>query len=129
MPLFSKKDGVLICADALLLPGGLPIYDDAEEAVTSIKKLQALAGVKFLLSSWDEPVSGEVIGQKMDQSIGYFKTLHEAISEIEDAKNLAPLALCKMVVTKLGLPPAAVNPLVAKSFQSNVANLDQDIFH
>jgi len=30
------------------------------------------------------------------------------------------MELCKIVVEKIGLPLAAVNPLVAKSFQSNL---------
>ena len=36
-----------------------------------------------------------------------------------------PMELCRRVVVELGLPPMAVNPLVAKSLESNLKYLDQ----
>jgi len=36
-------------------------------------------------------------------------------------KKREPMELCKQVVDSLGLPPAAINPLVAKGFSSSLA--------
>ncbi len=127
--LLFENEGVLICGDCLLLPGSLPIYENVVTAVASIKRLQQIVGVRFLLSSWDEPAIDSGIMAKMNQSINYFKIIHKTISEIDEVKTLDPMSLCKQVINKMGLPSVAVNPLVAKSFQSNVKVLDKDIFN
>ena len=58
----------------------------------------------------------------MDDSIAYLKRIHAAvISHSTDAKNMDAMALCQKVVRELGLPPFAVNPLVAKAFASSLA--------
>lgn len=125
--LFVKNEYALICGDSLLLPGSLPIYDNASQAVISILKLKKIEGVNTLLSSWSEVVTDEGVTAKMDKSIGYFKALHKIITGIPNANNLQPMDLCKQVIEKMGLPPVAVNPLVAKSFQSNICNKDNSV--
>lgn len=125
--LHFKNKAVLICADCLLLPGNLPIYEDAESTIKSIAKLMKIDNVEWLLSSWDEPCNGNQIAIKFNQSIGYMKTIHKHIAEIENVKDYPPLELCKKVIEKMKLPPVAVNPLAAKAFQSNVRNIDSDI--
>jgi len=126
--LLIKEEKVLICADSLLLPGSLPIYEDAVETINSINKLRRIENINWLLSSWDDPSSEEQIPVKFDQSINYLKTIHNQIKEIKNAKELIPLELCKKVIANMGLPPVAVNPLVAKAFQSNIRNLDNVVF-
>lgn len=121
--LFFEDEGVLMCGDCLLLPGNLPIYENAVQAVSSINKLRQIDNVKILLSSWDEPVLGDEIAEKMDQSISYFKSIHKVIAKIENISMLTPMELCKQVIEKMGLTPLAVNPLVAKSLLSNIAIL------
>lgn len=127
--LLFEDAGILICGDALLLPGSLPIYDDVVESVNSIKKLQNLDNLKILLSSWDDPCKDSQVTEKINKSINYFKALHKTISEIENVKALEPMELCNQVINKMKLPPVAVNSLVAKSFQSNVMALDNDILN
>lgn len=125
--LFVKNENTLLCGDSLLLPGSLPIYDNALQAVLSILKLKKLESVNTLLSSWSEPVTGEGVILEMDKSIGYFKALHKTITGIPNANNLQPMDLCKQVIEKMGLPSVAINPLVAKSFQSNINNEDNSV--
>ena len=105
---------------SILLPGELPIYENFDDTISSIKKLQQIKDVKVLLSSWDEPVFDSEIQKKMEKSIDYLITIHKAIRDVENAESCSPMDLCKTVVEKLGLPAAAINPLVAKSFQSNI---------
>ncbi len=118
--LLFKDEGVLISGDTLLLPGSLPIYDNFVDTVASIENLRKIAGIKVLLSSWDEPCYGGKIYQVMENSIKYLNDIHNAISQIPDAKKLEPLELCRVVVEQLGLPPFTVNPLVARSFQATL---------
>ena len=46
-------------------------------------------------------------------------TIHKTIKNVDKAEDCSPIELCKIVVKKLNLSPAAINTLVAKSFQSN----------
>jgi hydroxyacylglutathione hydrolase len=118
--LFEQSEGILFCGDSILLPGELPIYENFEDTIASIKKLQKIHDARILLSSWDEPVYSNSILEKLDESIKYLFLIHETIKEINNENKYQPLELCKRVVEKMGLPTAALNPLVAKSFQSNV---------
>lgn len=124
LSLLIENEGALICADCLLLPGALPIYEDALDTLQSINKLKEIKNVKWLLSSWDDPSSSDHIALKFSQSIGYIKAIHKHISGIENAKGYPPLELCKKVIEKMKLPPVAINPLVARAFQSNIRNMD-----
>ncbi|MBN2011783.1 MBL fold metallo-hydrolase [candidate division KSB1 bacterium] len=118
--MYLPSEHVLFCGDAILLPGSLPIYDDMATAVSSLEKLQRIDGIQHLLSSWDDPCDGAAMTEKIQQSIGYFRKIHQVVSGVENAKTLAPMELCERVIPQMGLPPVAVNPLVARSFQSNL---------
>jgi glyoxylase-like metal-dependent hydrolase (beta-lactamase superfamily II) len=119
--LFFESEKTLITADAIPLPGDLPIYEDIVACMDSIKKLNSLEGVETLLSSWEPPVQGqEKIKKRIAQGAFYLQRIHSAVLE---AKNLSQdiMEICKQVVGTLGLPPIAVNPLVAKAFASSLA--------
>lgn len=118
--LFINNERVLFSGDSILLPGELPIYENFGDTISSIKRLKQIKDVKVLLSSWDEPVFDSDIQRKMEQSINYLITIHKVIRDIENAQSFSPMDLCKTVVEKMRLPAAAINQLVAKSFQSNI---------
>jgi hydroxyacylglutathione hydrolase len=120
--IFVQNERVLFSGDSILLPGELPIYENFNDTISSIKKLKKIKEVKVVLSSWDEPVFDSGIQKKMDQSIDYLIAIQKAVKDIKNAENYFPMDLCKIVVEKMGLPAAAVNPLVAKSFQSNLTS-------
>ena len=122
--LLIENEGVLFSGDSILLPGELPIYENFEETVSSVNKLKKIKTLKVLLSSWDAPAYDSYIIEKMDQSINYLLKIHKIIKGINKANEYQPLELCRIVVEKLGLPQAAINQLVAKSFQSNLKFLD-----
>jgi len=126
--LVLEQDNVLISADSILLPDSFPIYEDAVASLTSLQKLQALENLEWLLASWDEPRKGNKIAERMEQGMNYLKTIHGYIQEIDAPHNLSPMDLCNQLVRRMGLPPAAVNPLVARSFQSHINNLNHPIF-
>jgi hydroxyacylglutathione hydrolase len=118
--LYIKNEKVLFSGDSILLPGELPIYENFNDTISSIKRLKQIKDLKVLLSSWDEPVFDSDIQKKMDQSIGYLLNIHKTIKNISKADSYPPIDLCKAVVEKMGLPDSIINPLVAKSFQSNL---------
>ena len=121
--LLFEEEKSLFTADALAFPGDLPIYEDISSCITSITTLQKIENIENLFSSWEPPIQGkEKISERMDKSIAYLKRIHTAVinnSSNEKQQNI--MELCKKVVSELGLPPFAANPLVAKAFASSLA--------
>ncbi len=77
----------------------------------------------MLLSSWEDPLKGTaVIQQRMSQSLEHLLRIHATVCEISAGQDVNALQLCKQVVQKLGLPPGAVNPLVARGFVSSLTH-------
>ena len=110
----------LFSGDSIFIPGNMQVYEDAFTAAGSIKRLKSITGLKFLLSSWDETRRESEIYNVMDAGLEYLQKIHDIVTETVNKTDKDPMELCKGVVSALGLPQAAVNPLVAKSFQSNL---------
>lgn len=112
-------DAVLLPGDAVLLPGDLPIFDDIVVCAASLRKLQALEGVEYMLSSWEAPVIGRAaVRTRMDNGLEWLGRVHAAVHAADAGRPADAMELCRKVVAALGLPPAAANPLVARSLVS-----------
>lgn len=123
--LLFENEKAIITGDALPLPNDLPIYEDIGATVNSIKILKKVKNINTLLSSWEAPIHGyEQIEKRIDDSVLYLRRIHEAVFKAihESKKDL--MALCRHVVSEMGLPPAAANPLVARSFASNLMAIE-----
>lgn len=118
--------GILFSGDALPLPGDLPIYDDVLASVRSIKRLLQIPGLEHLLSAWDEPKTGTAESQgAMRASLDYLQTIHNLVRDFHGrSAKPEPMVLCQQVTGRLGLPPLAANPLVARSLVSHLKALD-----
>ncbi len=128
--IFLEEEGILITGDAIPLKGDLPIYDDIETSVDSIKKLRDIEGIKTLLASWDDPREGDEAYNVMDESLDYLQRIHESVIKINKNKQSSePMDFCKIVLKDLGMPEMAANPIVAMSFQANLKVIEnQDLF-
>jgi glyoxylase-like metal-dependent hydrolase (beta-lactamase superfamily II) len=116
LSLHLPGERVLICGDALPLPGDLPIFTDWAASVASLARLRGVPGVEVLLSSWDRPRAGAEVDSVLADGVAWLDRLKNLVGAATGQANATdPLALCRTLVAKLGLPPAAVNPLVAKS--------------
>jgi len=126
--LYLETEGALVTADALPLPGDLPLYDDIGESVASIKKLQRLPNIDVVFSSWEDPIQGSArIQDRMRESLQLLRTIHETVcANIEEEQN--DLQLCEKVVKELSLPPFAVNPVMAKALASSRKYCNRDLF-
>jgi glyoxylase-like metal-dependent hydrolase (beta-lactamase superfamily II) len=123
--LFLEQEGVLFTGDAIPQPGNMPMYDDVLESARSIRRLMGLQGVRFLLSSWDEPREGQDALKAMNEGIGFLREVHRAVRDVATGtRNADPMELCRRAVELLGLPTFAANALVARSLQSHLKVLD-----
>lgn len=127
--LWLPEEGALFSADAVPIPGSMPIYQDILASVRSIQSLSRMQGIKFLLSAWDEPRLNGDAYRVMDEGLGYLQRIHSAVLRVAGGARLDTgldsMELCRRTLAELGLLEAMANPLVAKSFQSSLRLLDQ----
>ena len=127
--LWLPEVGALFSADAVPVPGSMPIYQDILASVRSIQRLRSVQGIKFLLSAWDEPRLDGDGYRVMDEGLEYLQSIHNAVLKVAGARGsdagLDSMELCRRVLAELGLPAAMANPLVARSFQSSLKLSDQ----
>ncbi len=123
--LLLREQGILFSGDAVPVPGEMPIYEDAAASAASIGKLKATRGISFLLSSWDEPREKSSAYDSLDRGALYLERIHEAVLKFGDQGSENPVAFCAPILRELGLPSAMANPLVARSFLSNLRMRDK----
>ncbi|KUK43361.1 MAG: Beta-lactamase domain protein [Methanothrix harundinacea] len=117
---------VIFSADVIPLGRSMPIYDNILTSVRSIHRLNAIQGIKILLSAWDEPLYGEDAYQAMDLVLGYLQRFHTAVIKLVRAKTSQhEMELCRRTIAELGLPEMMANPLTSRSFQSCLKILDR----
>ncbi len=128
--LLSAKDGVLFSADAIPVPGEIPIYEDIADSVRSLKRLRALAGVNHLLSAWDEHRKGGEVRVTLDRGLQTLKRIHRTVTGLAGEETpMEPMELCRKALAELQMPPALANPLIARSFLSSLRARDlADLF-
>lgn len=128
--IFFENESALFTGDCLIAPGDLPIYENIADVVESIRKLQSIRPVNVLLSSWEAPIEGQNnIAQRMNESLQYLDRIHRTVLRISNGRIIEPMHLCQQVVQALGLPPAAINPLVAKGLVSSLAYTGEVIYN
>jgi len=119
--LWLAGEGALFSADAVPIPGDMPIYQDISESVRSIKRLASLPEIKLLLSAWDEPRFGGEAYRVMAEGLRYLERIHGCVLKQAEANpKLSAMQLCRLVLIELGLPEVMANPLVAASFQASL---------
>jgi glyoxylase-like metal-dependent hydrolase (beta-lactamase superfamily II) len=118
--LYIPEDMALICGDAVPLAGDMPIYEDAKASAESIRKLRGISCVETLLSSWDDPRTGDGVARVLDEGSLYLSRIHDAVTKAAADGVTEPVALCRRVVAELGLPEFAVNALVARSLMASL---------
>ena len=123
--LFMHNEGALFSGDAIPIPGEIPMYDDALLSVRSVNKLKTIRGIRVLLSSWDEPRKDGYAYRQMDLALTYLQHIHEVVLESAGMGNPDLMELTIKSAAVLGLPPQAVNPLLARTFAANLRIREQ----
>jgi hydroxyacylglutathione hydrolase len=123
--LFLHNEGALFSGDAISVPGDLPVYDDALLSVQSVRKLKTIRGIRVLLSSWDEPRKDGNVYRQMDLALEYLQHIHDVVLDSAGEGIPDPMELTIKSAAVLGLPPQAVNPLLARTFAANLRVRDR----
>jgi hydroxyacylglutathione hydrolase len=123
--LWLAADRVLFTGDAVAMASGFPVYDDVMASVRSIQRLKQVADVEVLLGSWDEPRRGAAIAAVLDEGLAYLQRIQRLVRQVAgpDA-SIDPMALTRQVISRLGLPAMAANPLAARSLRAHLKVLD-----
>ncbi len=124
--LFRPHEGALFTGDAILVKGDLPVYEDPLRSVRSIQRLRGMAGIKVLLSAWDEPRWGEEGYRQMDRALAYLQEIHRAVLDSERSSPSNLMELTRKTAATLGLPGQGANPLLARTFASNLRYRDRE---
>lgn len=123
--LFMQNEGALFSGDAVPVAGNLPVYDDAIASMKSLQRLRRLAGIRILLSSWDEPKHGREAYGQMDRAADYLQRIHDAVRAESGAGHPDLMGMTRRTAAALGLPPQEVNPLLARTFSANLRIRDR----
>jgi hydroxyacylglutathione hydrolase len=118
--LFLHSEGALLTGDAVPVEGEIPVYDDATASVRSLKKLRGIAGIRVLLSSWDEPRRGDAAYQQMDKALEYLQKIQNTLLALTRDGVTDPEELARKTASTLGLPLEAVNPLLSRTFTASL---------
>jgi glyoxylase-like metal-dependent hydrolase (beta-lactamase superfamily II) len=118
--LLIQGEGTLFCGDAVPVNGDLPVYDDARQSVRSIKKIQAIQGIRVLLSAWDEPRLGDAAYWRMDRALVYLQKIHDSVIAVSADGITDPMEIAGRTAPLIGLPPQAITPLLARTLAAHL---------
>jgi hydroxyacylglutathione hydrolase len=117
-----EKEGVLFSGDAIPSVGTVPVYVDPQTSIKSIQKLQKLSGVKYLLSSWHEPITGSQISTTLEEGIRYIKRIDQIVEELTRTMppEISSEELSLLALERLGIKVPKVPSIVKTSFESHI---------
>jgi hydroxyacylglutathione hydrolase len=118
---FFEEEGALFSGDAIPAAGTLPIYVNPQASIESIRKLQRVPGIKYLFSSWHEPLSGDSITTIMEEGIRYIERIDEIVADLSRAMgSTAPLEeLSLRALERLGIKANKALPIVMASIEAH----------
>jgi hydroxyacylglutathione hydrolase len=118
---YFREEGALFSGDVVPAPDTLPIYVNPKECIESIKKLQRIADVKYLLSSWHDILTGDAIPRAMEEGIRYIERIDEVMGDLEKTMGSASLEeLSLRALERLGIKATRVLPMVMTSLGSHL---------
>ena len=119
--LLFREDSAVLTGDAVPISGTVPIYEDVIPSIQSIGKLKEIKGLKVLLTSWDEPHYGDRVYALLDAGMKYFQDIHEVVLKEKATSPTSDVTELSLHILKsLGLPEAALIPIVIRSFEAHL---------
>ena len=119
--LFFEGEGALFTGDAVPAAGTIPIYVDPQASIQSIQKLANVPRVKYMFSSWHEPISGDQVQTTLKEGIRYIETIDEIVTDLTKTMPLETSGeeLSLRALERLGIKMDKVLHMVRASFESH----------
>jgi len=119
--LFLEGEGALFTGDAVPAAGTIPIYVDPQASIQSIQKLANVPRVKYMFSSWHEPISGDQVQTTLKEGIRYIETIDEIVTDLTKTMPLETSGeeLSLRALERLGIKMDKVLHMVRASFESH----------
>lgn len=121
--LFCPQEGVLITADTVPPTGGLPLYADADQVRSSLRRMAGISGIKKLYTSHaDEPFEGDAIQARLREGLDYLDRLDALVPQVvrDLPAGASPEEIAGETLTRLGFDPPPVLPIVVTSIMNHV---------
>jgi hydroxyacylglutathione hydrolase len=119
--LFLEGEGALFTGDAVPAAGTIPIYVDPKVSIQSIQKLAKVPRVKYMFSSWHEPISGDQVQTTLKEGIRYIEKIDEIVTDLAKTMPLETSGeeLSLRALERLGIKMDKVLHMVRTSFESH----------
>lgn len=118
---FFEEEGALFTGDAVPAAGTIPIYVDPKVSIQSIQKLAKVPRVKYMFSSWHEPISGDQVQTTLKEGIRYIEKIDEIVTDLAKTMPLETSGeeLSLRALERLGIKMDKVLHMVRTSFESH----------
>jgi glyoxylase-like metal-dependent hydrolase (beta-lactamase superfamily II) len=119
--LFFEGEGALFTGDAVPAAGTIPIYVDPKVSIQSIQKLAEVPRVKYMFSSWHEPISGDQVQTTLKEGIRHIEKIDEIVTDLAKTMPLETSGeeLSLRALERLGIKMDKVLHMVRTSFESH----------
>ena len=124
--LWMESEGALFSGDAIPVAGDLPVYDDPIASARSLHRLRGITGIRILLSAWDEPREKGDAYRQIDGGAEYLQRIHNTVRQGAGTGYADMMEFTKKTAAALGIPPQAVNSLLARTFAANLRVRDRE---
>lgn len=122
--LLLRPEMALFSGDAIPVPGNIPIYDDPQATIQSLRRLMKIDHINYLFSSWDAPKVGEEVYHALDEGYSWVEKVSVAVRDNMTAHpGIEPDRLTSLVLREIGLPPESANPLVTRTIMAHAQTL------
>lgn len=117
------EDMVLFTADSIPLKDDVPNYDNYHDLVRSIQTIREDNRYTTLLTSWTPPLRSSIEWERiLSEGEAYLRLIDNTVKQSYNGNEMEPLASCRKVIGKLGLPPFLAMPITDKAFRSHLGN-------
>ena len=119
--LFLEGEGALFTGDAVPAAGTIPIYVDPQASIQSIQKIANVPRVKYMFSSWHEPISGDQVQTTLKEGIRHIEKIDEIVTDLAKTMPLETSGeeLSLRALERLGIKMEKVLHMVRTSFESH----------
>jgi hydroxyacylglutathione hydrolase len=119
--LFLEGEGALFTGDAVPAAGTIPIYVDPKVSIQSIQKLAEVPRVKYMFSSWHEPISEDQVQTTLKEGIRHIEKIDEIVTDLAKTMPLETSGeeLSLRALERLGIKMDKVLHMVRASFESH----------